>query len=260
MIARRLPGPWLAAIPLVAMVAYAVSRAAAAPSAADGFERAAEAIVIVGVGVAALAAPPVWALCGVLVLSLFQNHWDALNVSVSVDRYALLLVIGSVLVREWRHRDGRLQTRPVDWLLTLVIVYAATSAWVVGELTERDARFELIDRLGVTPFLVFFIAPFVFRTEADRRVLLGTLVAIGTYLGITAVLETTGPDALVVPHYITDDAQGIHQDRARGPFLDAGANGVALYMCAVAAAIAFVKWRDPRWRPRRSGRSAACSS
>lgn len=248
MTARRLHGPWLAALPLVALLAYAASRAAAAPSATLGFERAAEAIVVVGVGVAALAAPPAWALCGALVLSLFQNHWDALHVSVAVDRYAILLVIGSVLAREWRHRDGRLRTRPVDWLLILVMVYAATSAWVVGELSESGARFDLLDNLGATPFLLFFIAPFVFRTEADRRVLLGTLVAIGTYLGVTAVLETTGPDALVVPHYITDDEQGIHHDRARGPFLDAGANGVALYMCAVAAVLAFVKWRDRRWR------------
>jgi O-antigen ligase len=214
----------------------------------EAFELVAAAIIATGVLAAAFLAPPAWAVSGALVLTLFQNHWEALGVSFGVDRYVTLLVIGAVLAREWRHRDGRLATRPVDWLLAVTLIYAATSAWVVGELATKDGRFELLDRFGLIPFLLFFIAPLVYRTEAARRVLLGTLVGIGAYLGVTAVLETTGPDALIFPSYIADPAQGIHQDRARGPFLDAGANGVAMFMCAVGAAIAFVKWRSPRWR------------
>jgi O-antigen ligase len=245
--ARRLLPALLAAVPLAALMALIVSRGAP-DGAEDGFELLAAAIIAVCVGAAALVAPPSWAVSGALVLTLFQSHWDALGVSFSVDRYVMLLVIGSVLVREWRHRDGRLATRPVDWLLAVTLIYAATSAWVVGELSTEDGRFELLDRFGVMPFVLFFLAPLVFRTERDRRVLLGTLVAIGTYLGITAILETTGPKGVIVPSYITDPAQGIHQDRARGPFLDAGANGLALYMCAVASTIAFTKWRNPRWR------------
>ncbi|HEX8065463.1 MAG TPA: O-antigen ligase family protein [Thermoleophilaceae bacterium] len=238
----------LATLPLAALMAYAVARGAAAPTAEDGFEEAGLVIVLGGLAAAAIAAPPAWAVSGALALSLFQSHWDLLGPSFSVDRYALIVVIASVLAREWRHRDGRLQTRPVDWMLIVVATYAITSAWVVGELADRDARFELIDKLGLIPFALFFVAPLAFRTEADRRVLLGTLVAIGAYLGVTAIIETTGPEALVVPHYITDPAEGIHLDRARGPFLDAGANGIALYMCGVAAVVAFVKWRGRRWR------------
>ncbi|MEA2399314.1 MAG: putative inorganic carbon ((-)) transporter, partial [Thermoleophilaceae bacterium] len=248
MTARRGLGLRLAAIPLAALMAYAATRGVAAPTPADGFERVVGLVALAGLAIAAMTAPPAWTLSGALVLSMFQSHWQLMGVSVSLDRYAMLFVIACVLVREWRHRDGRLQTQPVHWILILFGLYALGSAWIGGGLSDHQARFELIDKLGLIPFLVFFAAPFAFRTEADRRVLLGALVAIGAYLGVIAVLETTGPKALIVPHYITDPTQGIHSDRARGPFLDAGANGIALYACAVASVIAFIKWRDRRWR------------
>ena len=52
--------------------------------------------------------------------------------------------------------------------------------------------------------------------------------------------------ALVVPSYIANPAVGDHFGRARGPFVEAGAEGLALYACAVAASVAFVLWRQ-RW-------------
>jgi O-antigen ligase len=238
----------LTAIPVAALFAYAVAQAASAPTAAEGFERAMWVIVVGGVTVAALALRPAWAISGALALSMFQSHWDLLGAPFSVDRYATLLAIGSTLVREWRHRDGRLQTRPIDWLLIVTALYALCSAQIIGALAYEDPKFELLDRFGLIPFALFFVAPLAFRTEADRRVLMGTLVAVGTYLGVTAVLETIGAKPLIVPQYINDPTVGIHSDRARGPFLEAGANGLILYACAVAAVIAFIKWRDPRAR------------
>lgn len=248
MIAGRRLGLGVAVIPLAALLAIALAQAAGATSPADGYERAVGLIALVGIGVAALAAPPAWSLSGALALTMFQSHWELLGTSIAVDRYAVLLAIASVIAREARHRDGRLQTRPVDWLLILTGLYATLSLVLAGQWSDEDSRFELLDRFGLIPFLLFFVAPFAFRTEADRRILLGTLVAIGTYLGITAILETVDADPLIVPNYITDPTVGIHRDRARGPFLDAGANGIVMYAAAVAGVIAFVKWRSPRWR------------
>lgn len=248
MTARRALLLRLAAVPIAAVLAYAVAEGASAPTATDGFERAVGIVALAGLAVAAAVAPAAWTLTGALVLGVFQAHWDLMGVPVSVDRFAVLFAIVVVLVRERQRGAGRLQTRPVDWLLVLVGLYALGSAWFGGGLDDRAARFDLIDRLGLIPFAVFFAAPFAFRTERDRRVLLGALVAIGGYLGIVALLETIGPDALIVPNYITDPTKGIHLDRARGPFLDAGANGFALYACAVASAIAFFKWESRRWR------------
>jgi O-antigen ligase len=79
-------------------------------------------------------------------------------------------------------------------------------------------------------------------------VLLGMLVATGAYLGVTALLETTGPRSLVFPRYIDDPTLGTHFYRARGPFLEAAANGMGLFYCGVAAVMAVVIWRGRRWR------------
>jgi putative inorganic carbon (hco3(-)) transporter len=238
----------LAAVPIAALMAYAVSRGASAPTAADGFERALAVVAAAGLAVAAAVAPAAWAVTGAFVLGLFQAHWDLMGVPFSLDRYAMIYVVLVVLVREWRHRDGRLATRPVDWALAVAVLYVVGSAWIGGGLDERAARFDLIDRFGLVPFSVFVVAPYAFRTERDRRVLLGALIAVGAYLSVTAFLETVNANGLIFPHYITDPSKGIHADRARGPFLDAGANGIAMYACAVASAIAFVKWRTRRWR------------
>nr|MDQ3936649.1 hypothetical protein [Actinomycetota bacterium] len=238
----------LAPVPALALLAVVVVQAAAAPTAIDAFERSVGILVAAGVAVAAVVARPAWTLSAALVLSIFSSHWDELGAPVDLDRVVVLLGLSSLLYREWRHRDGRLQTRPVDWALAVLVLYVVVSGLLSGELSrDRGDRFELIDSFGLVPFAFFFAAPFAFRTERDRRVLLGALVGLGFYLGTVAILETTGPEELIVPSYITDDSIGGHHDRARGPTLDAGANGIAMFGCGVAAAIAFMRWRS-RWR------------
>ena len=57
------------------------------------------------------------------------------------------------------------------------------------------------------------------------------------------MFEAVGPHALVFPQYILDPSYGYHAERARGPFVEATANGVGLYAGAVAAAVALASWR-----------------
>jgi O-antigen ligase len=73
-------------------------------------------------------------------------------------------------------------------------------------------------------------------------------VATGAYLSLTALFEKLTLTELIVPDYINDPSVGTHAGRARGPFVEAVANGLALYACAVAAAIAFASWRGPLLR------------
>jgi putative inorganic carbon (hco3(-)) transporter len=61
---------------------------------------------------------------------------------------------------------------------------------------------------------------------------------------VIALLETVGPKSLVFPRYIENPGIGIHFGRARGPFVEAAANGLALIICGVAATIALVRWRN----------------
>jgi O-antigen ligase len=66
------------------------------------------------------------------------------------------------------------------------------------------------------------------------------------YLGLTAVFELAGVNSLVFPSYINNAALGIHGGRARGPFLEAGADGLAMFASAVAAVMLISKTVDRR--------------
>ena len=60
-----------------------------------------------------------------------------------------------------------------------------------------------------------------------RRFETFTLIALG-YLCLIAILFLLGAKEFIFPRYILDESLGIHADRARGPFLQAVANGVTL--------------------------------
>lgn len=212
--------------------------------------------VVAGVAVAVAVAyavwhvDPAWTLTGALLLSAFSGHWGAFGVPafVAPDRFLLVAGIAVLLLRGPAARDRPpLRIRPVHWLLAATVLYAVGSAIAVETIAEYDSVVGLADRLAV-PFAVFLLAPYAFRTARQRQFLLGGFVAFGGYLGVTSLLETVGPKSLIVPPFITDTSIGIHEGRARGPFLESAVNGFGLYVCLVAAAIGVSTWRAPRWR------------
>lgn len=212
------------------------------------FDQVAGGVTAVGAVAIALCVRPAWPLSIGLMLGAFNGHWDTMNVPVALDRLFIGTAIVSVLVRERIRSPHALRTRPIDWLLMLVAIYAVGSSLLADTMQYREIRFALLDRLSLLGFVLFFVAPKVYREARDRQIFLGALVALGAYLGLTALFETTGPEALVVPGYITDPAVGTHSDRARGPFAEAAANGLILYAACIASVIAAFTWRDRRWR------------
>lgn len=204
---------------------------------------------------------PVWLFGGALILSSFNNHWDAFGLPnlIAPDRMLLVGALAAVLLRAPPVRDRPpIELKPVHWLLGLTLLYAAGSAFAAGTITEPDAFFGLADRMAV-PLAVLVLAPYAFRSARERRILLGMLVAFGAYLGLTALFETFGPKALVWPSFILDPAVGIHESRARGPFLEAAVNGFGLYVGAAAGAIAVASWRSVKWRAFAAGVTLFCS-
>jgi putative inorganic carbon (HCO3(-)) transporter len=214
------------------------------------------AVVALGMGAAAVGVvclvrlEPAWILTGGLMLSVFSGNWSHLGVPIPVDRVVIVCGIGSAVVRSLRAEDGepRLQVRGVHWLMVLLILYAVGSAAWSGTLTSHEPLFALLDRLGVVPFLLYFVAPTAFRTARQRRILAVGLLILGAYLGLITLFEAVGLRSLVLPQYILNPALGLHAGRARGPFLEAGANGLAMFVCVVAAAVTWSWWRD--WRMR----------
>jgi O-antigen ligase len=196
---------------------------------------------------AVLRLDPAWILTAGIVTTMFAGHWAELGVGTG-SPHRILLVTGllAVMLRAPGARDRPpIEFRPVHFVLAAALGYALVSAVAAGTIGRSSARFTLLDDYGLLPFLMFLVAPVAFATERQRRILLGSLVAVGGYLAVTALLERLKVTALVFPSYISDPNVGTHFGRARGPFVEAGADGLALLACAVAAAIALVLWRRP---------------
>jgi putative inorganic carbon (hco3(-)) transporter len=188
---------------------------------------------------------PAWIFSGALALSVFSGNWEHLGFPAGQppDRLLLLAGILGVLLRSpGAGERPPLRFRAVHVLLAAAGAYAVGSAVATGTLLDGQSPYRLLDRFSIIAFVVFLVAPAAFRTERQRRVLLGTLVVLGGYLGLTALFETIGLRALVFPKYILDPSIGIHAARARGPFLETAGFSSALFACGVAAALAISKW------------------
>lgn len=196
-----------------------------------------------------------------IVAAPFAGNWEQLGIPGPLAPERLLLIVGilTVVLRGPAMRDRPpLRFAAAHWLLLLTAAYASASAFLSETLFERAPGIQLLETFGVLPFLVFALAPVVFPTERERAVLLRGLVALGAYLGVTTLLEMTGPSALVVPGYITDPDFGIHFGYGRGPFADAVANGFGLFACALACFVAMQQWRSGGWRAFAAGVAGLC--
>ena len=194
---------------------------------------------------------PAYGMSAAVVLSAFAGNWPKLGVPgpLSPDRLLLAAAILAVLLRSPASAERpKLQITGTHVLLALAATYAVASALFVGTLTENNSFLRLIDTFGIMPFLLFLTAPLAFRTHAQRQILLVAFVVLGVYLGLIALFETVRLDELIFPKYIVDPSYGIHVGRGRGPFVEAVTNGLALFTCAVACAIAVAQWRGPQAR------------
>lgn len=246
MIRDRTILPWAAAA-AATLVAVAAALAADRQGDVTLAYLLAAGVLCVPAGLAlANAVNPAVTICAGLALSVFSGQFGRLGVPIGIDRVLIVAGVVAVLVHEVRSDRPAIR---IGWLhicLALLLAYAGLNAVFAGTLGGNEPFFGLLDYLGVIPIALFVVAPAAFPGPRERRMLMGTLVGVGLYLGVTALLETTGPSALIFPGYIADPSAGIHFGRARGPFLEAAGNGLALLMCGVAAAMALAQWRRRR--------------
>jgi putative inorganic carbon (hco3(-)) transporter len=198
---------------------------------------------------------PAWLLSGGIALSVFSGNSGQLGLPIGPERLLLAGGLLAVVLRSEVHPEhnghGSRRLPSLTFthrLLVAASAWAVVSAWHAGTLTQAPAFYGLLDRFGIMAFAVHYVAPVVFRGERERTVLLGMLVAVGAYLGLTAFFEGVGLRALVWPGYINNPAVGIHFGRARGPFVEAVANGMGLFIGASAAATGLAVWSDRRAR------------
>lgn len=194
---------------------------------------------------------PAWLITAGILATMFAGRWADLGVNVGIAPHRIVLAAGllAVLLRAPPARNRPpLHLDRAHFALAAALAYLVISAVFAGSLDIEEGQFVFIDQFGLLPFAMFLVAPAAFATERQRTILLGGLVAAGAYLSITAALEQLELYDLVFPGYVADPSVGVHFGRARGPFVEAAANGLALYMTAVAAAVALVRWRDPALR------------
>jgi putative inorganic carbon (hco3(-)) transporter len=188
-----------------------------------------------------------WLLSFAIAAEIFSGNWGNFGVPAALDRVFLVLGLVALLLGGVRAvSDRTLRFRPLHVVLLVAAAFATASSIAAHTFDVSSARFALLDRFGLVPFLMFCLAPLVFGRERQRRFLLAVLIGVGLYLGIVNFFEGIGLKALEFPTYISNPNVGLHFGRARGPFVEAVADGLSVYMCAVAAAIGLSVWRQ-RW-------------
>jgi O-antigen ligase len=152
-----------------------------------------------------------------------------------IDRvafFALVLLLGVRLCL----RRGSLRIYPATWPLLALML---SGLW--GALTQPydPQAWSVFAAKWVMPSVFFHIAGLVFSDDRSLRKLEIFFLIVLAYLTAISIFSMLNLQTLIVPRFIMDEGIGIHADRARGPFLQAVANGLCLNLLGLTALDSF---------------------
>ena len=157
-----------------------------------------------------------------------------------IDRVAFILLVLGVAGRAVITRQPLVVLEPATWPMLGLTFLALAS--VIGE-PFNNQTWCLLAAKFIVPFALFHLAVLVFRDERHlRQFELFALIVLG-YLCFTSIAFFVGANFLIFPRFILDASLGYHADRARGPLLQAVANGVSLNLLGVLALHATLRGR-----------------
>ncbi len=153
--------------------------------------------------------------------------------SYYADRIAFVGLVFFVVLRTMALREKF----PFVARLSLPMI-GLTALAVIRALREPfDAQiWSIIASKFIVPFTLFHLAIVVFRRAGEQRHFRIFVTLALAYLVFTAIAFLLGARSLIFPRFILDESLGFHPDRARGPFLQAVANGVSLNLLGMLAA------------------------
>jgi len=154
-----------------------------------------------------------------------------------VDRVAFGLLAVGVVGRAVVRRRRVFVVERVTWPMAGLMALALAS--VLGQPFDNETWSLLASKL-IVPFSLFHLAAMVFTNERRFRQFELFAVVVLVYLSFTAIAFMAGANSLIFPRFILDESLGFHADRARGPLLQAVANGVSLNMLGL---LAWHAWR-----------------
>jgi O-antigen ligase len=157
-----------------------------------------------------------------------------------VDRVAFLLLVVAVVGRAVVTRERFVVVERATWPMIGLTLLAVAS--VIGQPFDNQTWCLLAAKFMV-PFALFHVAGLVFREERRLRQFEMFALVVLAYLCFTAIAFLVGARSLIFPRFILDESLGYHVDRARGPLLQAVANGVSLNLLGVLALHAFLRGR-----------------
>lgn len=152
-----------------------------------------------------------------------------------IDRVAFCMLVLLLAFRICLRR-GSLRAYPATWpLMGLMLI------GLMGVLTQPydPQAWSVFTAKWVVPCVFFHIAGLVFCGDRSLHRLEAFLLIVLAYLTAISIFSMLNLQGLIVPRFITDEGIGIHADRARGPFLQAVANGLCLNLLGIIALDSF---------------------
>ena len=150
--------------------------------------------------------------------------------SFYVDRIAFGVLLFFVVLRTMALRDKL----PFFAGISLPMLALAALAVFRALRESFDAQnWSILASKFIVPFVLFHLAVLIFRNESQRRHFEIFVILTLTYLVFTAIAFLVDVRVLIFPRFILDESIGFHADRARGPFLQAVANGVSLNVLGI---------------------------
>ncbi|WP_448383631.1 O-antigen ligase family protein [Desulfosoma sp.] len=170
---------------------------------------------------------------------------------ITIERLLFLLVLGSVVHRMIRRekRSGQedfLTEVAMGFLLILCLISMAIHGFRAPNPGMPDPWF-----LFLSGYLFPAIVYVFFRGQNLNLDLLEHIFwcffGVGCYVAFLAYLEFFGLREYVYPRYINDPKIWLHLDRARGPFLNAGINGLIIVQAFLCGVYLYASKKPLRW-------------
>ncbi|MGA8762809.1 MAG: O-antigen ligase family protein, partial [Candidatus Sulfotelmatobacter sp.] len=157
-----------------------------------------------------------------------------------IDRVAFGLLLLGVAGRAVVLRQPLLVIERATWPMLGLTLLAVSS--VIGRHFDNLVWSPLAAKF-IVPFALFHLAGIVFRDEKRLRQFEVFALVVLAYLCFTSIAFLVNAKSLIYPRFILDESLGYHADRARGPLLQAVANGVSLNLLGILAVHAFLRGR-----------------
>jgi len=171
---------------------------------------------------------------------------------ITVERFLFLFIVWAMFIGLFTGRIDLSKRFTIEILMFGYVVTCMISMMQHGFLSATPELFPNPWFVFISgylfPFVVFVFAKHFLTQEKDQTLVFHALFLFGTYLAIMAYFEFLQLRQFVFPSFINDPDFSLHLERARGPFLNAGLNGLAItigFVCGVhllSVSKGYTKW------------------